>query len=194
MKHSVHLLLLIAFLVMSCSEDNDDTLVAETVENKVTLLKIDYLTQAFEGGKEMTFASATDFTIDANYQPPGDFGSIQLMYEELDQPIFDGTIIWMGLGERSYPENLMAPDEFTTITEAVEMPDENLFEKVMYDEFAFYPEDLSYSQLWNAINQLEIVQTYRTNAPNEPIKVFLYTPSVGVGDPADWDYYLILKN
>lgn len=194
MKHSVYFLLLIVFLVMSCSEDNDDTLVAENNENKVALLKIDYLTHAFEGGKELTFQSATDFTIAANYQPPGDFGSVQLMYEELEQPLFEGTIIWMGLGERSYPDSIQSADGFETISTPVEMPAQSLFENVMYAEYIYYPEDLSYSDLWDAIKNLHLVQEYRVNSPSEPIKVFLYTPSVGVGNPADWDYYVFLKN
>lgn len=194
MKKLAFLFFLLTLFIFSCSEDNDDNLDSEINVNKVALLKIDFLTQTFEGGNELTFESATDFTVTSNYQPPGDFGSIKLMYDEVDEPLFDGTIVWMGLGERSYPETLLDANDFTTIPEAVEMPSESMFTNVMYDEFAFYPEDMEYSLLWDSIKHLELVQQYRQNNPDETIKIFLYTPSVGVGNPADWDYYVILKN
>ena len=203
MKKSMYACFLLVFFVLSCSEDADDTLkseihtVEETIEtddNKVAVLKIDYLTQMFEGGQELTFETSSDFSITTNYHSPGDFGSVQLIYSEVGQPIFDGTIIWMGLGERSVPETLQGSTEFETITNPVDMPSENMFELVMYDEFAYYPDDLSFISLWDAIKNLEIVQDYRLENPDATIKVFLYTPSVGVGDPADWDYYIFLKN
>lgn len=194
MKKSAILFFLLTLFILSCSEDNDDNLENEINGNKVVLLKIDFLTHTFEGGNELTFESASDFTITTNYQPPGDFGSIKLMYEEVDEPLFDGTIVWMGLGERNYPETLQGVNDFTTTPEAVEMPNESMFINVMYDENAYYDEDLDYSLLWDAIKNLKIVQNYRNSNPDETIKVFLYTPSVGLGNPADWDYYIILKN
>lgn len=194
MKKSAILFFLVTLFIFSCSDDNDDNLESEINGNNVVLLKIDYLTHSFEGGKELTFESATDFTITANYQPPGDFGSIKLMYDEVDEPLFEGTIVWMGLGERNYPETMHNADDFPIIPEAVDMPNVSMFTNIMYDENAYYDEDLDYSLLWDAIKNLEIVRNYRNSNPNETIKVFLYTPSVGIGNPADWDYYLILKN
>ncbi len=194
MKKLLLLMLFTALSILSCSEDNDDNLIAENNTNKVALLKVDFLTNAFEGGKELTFESSSSFTIETSYQAPGDFGSVQLMYDELDQPLFDGTIIWMGLGERLYPESLQNVGDFETISEPVEMPSEAMFENVMYSEFAYYPDDLDYSLLWDSIKNLKIVEDYTSNNPNAMIKVFLYTPSVGIGNPADWDYYLILKS
>ncbi len=194
MKNSLYLILLIALFTFSCSEDNDDNLVSENNDNNVALLKVDFLTHTFEGGQELTFESTTDFNIVSNYQAPGDFGSIELVYNELEQPLFKGTIIWMGLGERSLPESLQGIDNFETLSEPVEMPSVSMFANVMYDEFAFYPEDLDYSLLWDSIKNLKIVQQYRQYNPNETIKIFLYTPSVGIGNPEEWDYYIILKN
>lgn len=185
---------MITTLFLSCFEDNDDDGMLGNVDNKVVLLKVDYQTHTFEGGKELAFGQSAGFTIASEYEAPGDFGSIELIYEELGQTLFEGTIVWMGLGERSYPESLLAVDDFVTVPEAVEMPSQTLFENVMYDEFAFYPEDLDYASLWEAIDNLQIVQTYRASNPDGTVSIFLYTPSVGAGDPADWDYYVILKN
>jgi len=193
MKISLSFILFFSVMLLSCSDD-DTTNQLEPTSNKVALLKIDYLTQTFEGGKELTFDASTDFNISYNYYAPGDFGSVELMYEELDETLFDGTIIWMGLGARSYPTSLMSAEDFQTVNEPLAMPSNDMFENVMYSEYAYYPEDLDYSTLWNSIADLSIVEEYRSSNPNATINVFLYTPSVGAGDPADWDYYVILKN
>src|SRR5690606_5807004 len=137
---------------------------------------------------------STSFTITTTYNPPGDFGDVQLYYSELNEKIFDGTIHWMGLGEMTYPTEIDAPNTFITIDEELALPSTSEFDKVMYDEFAYYPETIEYENIWNSINNLEIVSSYRNSNPNGNIHLFLYTPSVGLGDPADWDWYIFVKN
>lgn len=193
MKKQIYGLFLVALFVCSCLEDSTPSENQNTT-NKVALLKVDYLTHTFEGGKELAFTPESDFTLETHYQPPGDFGSIQLRYAEVNQPLFDGTIVWMGLGQRSYPETLLEPNAFVTISTPIDMPDQSRFENVMYDEYAYYDEDLDYASLWHAIKHLRVVQDYFASNPNQNIDVFLYTPSVGVGNPEEWDYYILLKN
>ncbi len=178
---------------ISCS-DNDVNIEEESTENEIVILKVDYLTHTFEGGKGVNYPDANNFTITSNYNPPGDFGDIQLYYDEVDELLFDGTIIWMGLGERSVPSNLMEADNFSITDMPNPLPDSTLFEKVMYDQYAFYPSPTDYEGLWEAIDQLEIVYTIRNENPNGTIHLFLYTPSVGVGNPADWDWYVFMQN
>lgn len=191
MKKGILYLLLIV-IIFSCDK-NDETEIQETTNN-VLLLKIDFLTNNFEGGKQLEFSSDSNFTISSTYQAPGDFGSVQLFYEELNEKIFDGTIIWMGLGERSYPETIELPNTFSILTDSLPLPDSSMFKNIMYSEYAYYPDTIEYSNIWNSINNLEIVSNYRNSNPNEKINLFLYTPSVGMGDPADWDWYIFLKN
>ena len=119
---------------------------------------------------------------------------MQLYYDELDEKIFDGTIIWMGKGEMSFPEQLNSPNTFATLTTPIQQPDDSSIELVQYHEFSYYPENIYYTSIWNAIDNLKIVKSYRTSNPNAKINLFLYTPSVGIGDPADWDWYIYLKN
>lgn len=202
MKKSILLFGLCAALFASCSEDDSTPLnnppdeIAS--ENKVLLLKVDLLTGTFEGGKELVFPEADGFTITSEYVSPGDFGSLKLMYEEVDQPIFDGTITWMGLGERSYPETLAAAETFTEIEEAVEMPSLSQFEYVDYVQEGegdiMDPEWANLQSVWDAIDNLQQVKAYRESNPNAKINLFVYTPSVGIGDPADWDWYIMIKN
>jgi hypothetical protein len=184
--------ILLAIFIASCNNDDDATNQNEV--NKVVLLKVDFLTNEFEGGKELEFQTAENFTITSNYVSPGDFGGIQLFYSELDQKIFQGTIIWSGSGTRSYPENMDLPNDFATINENLELPNADVFEPVMYEEFAYYPEPIDYAGIWNSIRNLEVVKNYRDSNPQGKINLFLYTPSVGLGSAAEMDWYIYIKN
>jgi hypothetical protein len=178
-------------LAFGCAED--DATPGNIAQNKVVLLQVDYLTNAFEGGKELIFSDAEDFNITYNYNAPGDFGDITLTYDEVNQPLFAGTIIWMGSGVRSFPESIDAAAAFPALQSAVAMPDAEDFEIVNYTGYP-YPENITLQPLWEAIDNLQIVKDYRTANPSAKVHVFLYTPSVGEGNPAEWDYYIVLKN
>lgn len=193
------LLMGLCLSVMACSDDNGDPVNDENPQagNKVVMLKVDLMTSAFEGGKELTFEEASTFTISHQYNLPGDFGSIQLKYDELDAPLFDGGIHWMGLGEISYPESMDSASSFETMDVGIPLPDESLREVVVYNEFMpndEWPYAPDYEVLWNAVDNLEIVKEYREANPDSKVHFFLYTPSVGVGNPAEWDWFIILKN
>ncbi|MCO6147184.1 hypothetical protein [Flavobacterium sp. NRK1] len=183
--------------LMACSEESSAPVDNSPTENKVLMLKVDLLTSEFEGGKELTFDDASTFTIAAEYDAPGDFGGIKLKYEELNAPLFEGTVHWMGLGEISYPE-INPAQSFNTIENAVSLPNESLLKIVEYLPFATpldeWPYAPDYATLWHAVDNLEIVKEYRENNPNAKVNFFLYTPSVGVGNPAGWDWFIILKN
>lgn len=164
--------------------------------NKVLMLKVDLLTNAFEGGKELSFEEADTFTILPEYVSPGDFGSIKLKYEETDETIFDGTIVWDGLGQMSYPEVLDAPNSFAVMDDETAMPAESAFQHVEYGEgeigFPFLTID--HEAIWDSIDHLQLVEDYRASNPNAKVNIFLYAPSVGFGNPEEWDWFVILKN
>lgn len=194
MKTKIYIILLSLF-AMSCSEDSETTNNNDPQQNKVLMLQVDFTTNTFEGGKEYTYdTSTTDFTISSEYHAPGDFGNIALYYDELGEMLFDGSIIWMGLGSRSYPQDLTEPSAFAYNSTPEALPSVDEFEKIMYNEFAYYPETIDYDLIWNAIDDLQIVSDFRNSNPNSDIQLLLYTPSVGVGDPIDWDWIVFLKN
>lgn len=188
MKKGILFVLLIG-MFFSCGKKE----INEATDN-VVLLKVDFLTSVFEGGKELIFPRTSNFTISSSYQAPGDFGDVQLYYDEINEKLFDGTIIWMGLGERSYPEPIDLPTTFSVLNDSLPLPDISIFENIIYAENAYYPDIIEYQDIWNSINNLEIVSNYRKSNPTDKINLFLYTPSVGIGDPADWDWYIILNN
>ena len=114
MKRSISLFVIVLSLLLSCSKDNDlKKIQNDQKANKVLMLKVDYTSNTFEGGKELTFTKpTTTFTISNQYKAPGDFGSIKLIYQELNEILFDGTIHWMGLGQMNFPESLQPSVEF----------------------------------------------------------------------------------
>ena len=183
--------------MMACSEDSTAPVDTPAAENKVLLLKVDLLTSAFEGGKELTFDAADSFTISHEYHAPGDFGSIKLKYHELNAPLFEGGIHWMGLGEMSYPQ-IDPPSAFSSSEILVMMPNENQREIIQYTEYPMpydeWPYTPDYAAIWDAVDNLHLVSEYRAANPGSKVYFFLYTPSVGSGDPADWDWFVILKN
>ena len=200
MKKTI-LLFGLSMMLFSCAEDDAATVAAPNPEavtgNKVLLLKVDALTNAFEGGKELEYPEADGFTIDYDYLSPSDFGGIRLSYSEVNLPIFDGTIHWMGLGQRNYPESLDGADAFVTVEEPAALPASTDFEFGEYVEEAegFVGEEMADVQsLWNSIDNLAQVKAYRQSNPGAKIHLFLYTPSVGVGNPTEWDWYVIIKN
>lgn len=192
----------VAALAISCSSDAAAPVdqpvavnpVTEPAENKVMLLKVNFQDYAFEGGVELTFPEADTFTISSDYAAPGDFGSIILNYAETGQPLFMGEIVWAGLGHMIYPCAMNTPDMFEPASQAIPMPAVSNFVTVDYDEFAIYPDVIDYQSIWSAVDDLALVKQYREQNPNADVHLFLYTPSVGVGDPAEWDWYVILKN
>ncbi|MBP1644673.1 MAG: hypothetical protein H6Q16_248 [Bacteroidetes bacterium] len=158
--------------------------------SKILMLKVDYLTNHFEGGKELLFSQTSEnFTIRTEYSPPGDFGNIKLIYEELDEVIFDGDIIWMGLGHINYPQNILPASDFDHVLTCDYYIPRGGFENV------FNPQntDYDYSPIWSSVQGLVKVRDYLRSNPDATVKLFLYTPSVGVGNPEDWDWILFLK-
>lgn len=179
------------FLFISCSSvDNfsNDSIAS----NKVLLLKVDYLTHTFECGKETTFSTLTpSFTISTLYEEPMDFGNITLKYQELNEILFSGDIVWNGNGHILFPENInmYSANYFETVnTNDIVYPIgiENIFNP--------YNQNYNYSPIWLAIQNLTKVREYLLSNPNTTVKLFLYTPSIGIGNPANYDWIIILKN
>ncbi len=177
-------------LCASCSKKND-TGITGASDNKVLMLKVDYLTNTFEGGTETVFPNTTSgFTLSTIYKAPGDFGYIKIRYKELDTLLFDGDIIWAGLGRMHFPQNILPADQFEKVTTTDYVNPGAGFENI------FNPGNLTidYAPVWSSVQGLVKVREYLKTNPNATIKLFLYTPSVGAGNPADADWIVFIKN
>lgn len=191
MKTTILTFIVISLALLSCIKDNGETITPTTYPNKVLVLKVDYNTNQFEGGKELSFVDTTsNMTVTYQYVSPSDFGSIKMIYQELNEILFDGTIVWSGLGQMNYPKNLLNANQFDTVmTEDFVTPMAG-FENVFNPRSATY----NYNLIWASVQKLVMVRQYLNSNPNATVKIFLYTPSVGLGNPAQWDWIIFVKN
>ncbi|MFY7957334.1 MAG: hypothetical protein ACOVNT_04420 [Flavobacterium macrobrachii] len=181
----------IILTLISCSQDNDETITPTTNPNNVLVLKVDYNTNQFEGGKELSFTNtASNMTVTNQYVPPADFGSIKLKYQEINETLFDGTIVWAGLGQMNYPQNLLNANQFDRVMTTDYVTPSAGFENVFNPDNSTY----NYNTIWTSVQSLVKVRQYLISNPNATVKIFLYTPSVGIGNPAEWDWIIIMKN
>ena len=191
MKKLLFILFIFVSLFSSCSEENTPIEATSNEPNKVLLLKVDYLTNTFQGGKETTYSENSNaFTISHQIVAPVDFGNIKLKYDEINQIIFDGNIVWMGLGQILYPQNMLTANQFQTVLTADVVFPSTSFNHILPQS------NLSnnYNQVWMAVQNLVKVRQYLTSNPNGVVHLYLYTPSVGVGNPADWKWIILMKN
>ncbi|MDI9312307.1 MAG: hypothetical protein QM535_19010 [Limnohabitans sp.] len=194
MKTKILALTAFIYTLISCTKNEENPKPSTTPlrnSNNVLVLKVDYSTNEFEGGKELTFATtSSSMTLTNQYVAPADFGSIKLKYQELNETVFDGTIIWMGLGQISYPQNLLSANQFDRVTTTDAVAPGAGFENVFNPNNTAY----NYNSIWNSVQSLTKVRQYLNSNPNATVKIFLYTPNVGIGNPTEWDWFIFMKN
>ena len=191
MKSNFLIILSLVFTLFSCSREEDEMIAPDVNPNNVLVLKVDYNTNAFEGGKELFFTETTStMTVSNQYVQPADFGSLQLIYTELNETIFDGTIVWNGLGQMNFPQNMLPANQFEHVLTADYVLPASGFENVFNPNNASY----NYESVWTSVQGLVKVRQYLQSNPTATVKLFLYTPSVGFGNPEEWDWIVIMKN
>jgi hypothetical protein len=157
------------------------------------MLKVDYLSQRFEGGKVFSFPSNntpnSTIPLTITYKPPSDFGNITFQYTPTGDTVFDGGIVWMGRGDLKYPVFDPA-SSFSTELTSKPAPTSSEVQSIVPDQFSAPYHDTTIAQAWTGIAHLTLTRDMIANGASKGL--FLYTPSVGSGDPADWDYIWML--
>ena len=165
----------------------------------VLMLTTDFTTNIFESGYEFIFDKpAETFTISPLYQSPGDFGGIELYFSEIDKLLFSGTIFWMGNGSVQYPkpEKWLSAEDFDKTVYLNYVSPKNGFEEVLkddYDEGYFkYLNETEIEAIWGAVQPLVKAREYIEKNPEQKVKMYLYTPTVGDTDwtVAKWVIFL----
>ena len=185
----ISFLIFTAFLVVSCSNEQPEP----QHNTNILMLKVDFLTNTFEGGYEFNFKNAPDeFTLSVDYQPAADLGYIKLYYDEIDELLFNGTMVWRGgCGQIDYPANLLPASAFDVVSPVRgDGVASDGFEKILAENNLT---DATCDAVWANIKDLSKVVDYLHENPGQKIRIFLYTPSVGRGNPADWDWILFLE-
>lgn len=178
-------------LLIGCTDDDTYVYYVHRHHNSVVLLQVNYTDYEFEGGTELflhsEFNDSDTLPIRVDYVPPGDFGNLGLFYEPKNEPIFKGTIVWDGVGKRMYPHNLYRSEKFLMLEDPIDIPDRDDFQIIFPEEGVDYPLD----SIWNSISHLAIVSRYLESG--KKVGVFRYTRSVGMGDPDEWDWYVVMN-
>jgi hypothetical protein len=162
----------------------------------VAVLQIDYLTYQFEGGVIRRYRLCA--ACDADSLPLAfvekynvDDASYRFSYTETSDTVFYGTSIWMGLGERLVPRELLAPDSFVVVTGSLRAPESLHYYPgwVVSEGFVSRADSA-----WAAAQRLDITQEFARRKYR--VGVFLFPRSVGGIDwrYADWIVLLYAGN
>ncbi len=158
------------------------------------VLALDYLTYEFEEGALNYYPACNgcdndSLPFDVVFNTPADFGDIAFRYTETGDSLLFGTIIWMGTGELTQPDNFLPAGGFGELSAAAGEP-------VRKEYFNIYPPlnsaefDARADTAWANVNRLDI--TWDFAMKDYRVGFYLYAPRVGVFDPgaAQWIVFL----
>ncbi|MDL2277216.1 hypothetical protein LJC57_01360 [Parabacteroides sp. OttesenSCG-928-G07] len=177
------------FLLFGCDDDDKpEIVICPPVGSYVFTFAVDYTTNDFLGGYVIDLPQETDFLKFAcTYKSPGDFGSVSWYDETTETELFSGTIIWMGKGKRTFPEEIDSPSSFIKRDTKTAMPE---FVLLQHDEYGTNYENIDYEAIWKPLEYLQNVSWLQSSSP---AYLYLYRPSVGLGDPKDWYWLVFLE-
>lgn len=174
----------------------------------VMQFKVDYLSHQLEGYHIDTIrgyrnsSSAIPFRM--QYCAPGDFGSVKLFYGPTGDTLFSGGIVWMGCGSIEHPAAYNT--DFTVMYNMPPYPGQEAFYMVggpvstFADLCHYFENDISTDRLclllWEAVSSSNVYQDWTVPAYQMQMPrfgIYFYQPSVGDGNPVDWDYILFLE-
>lgn len=161
------------------------------LQKHILISKVDYLTFRYKGFYALNVTdklnSGREIPFVADYQSPGDFGYIKLFYRNTNNLLMDGTIIWSGCGELNFPESFRAGQRLSNV-----LPYPGQSRIAFINEEGHYTtvsDDTELQRIWHTLSLQKEFRHYFGNT-SKKVAVYLYTPSVGVGNPAD-AYYLV---
>lgn len=165
-------------------QDND-------LHKHILISKIDYLTFRNRGFYALNVSNKLEEGIEipfvADYRIPGDFGYIKLYYRNTDNLLLDGTIIWSGCGKLSFPEHFRAG---YPLEKGLPFPGLDRIGFINNNgEYTSTTDETELRNIWQTLSKQKEFQHYFDNSAKK-VAVYLYTPSVGMGNPYDF-YYLV---
>ena len=157
----------------------------------ILISKVDYLTFQHKGFYALNVSGQTNnedlIPIISEYMPASDFGSIKLYYRNQTNLLLDGTIVWNGCGELSFPESFRAG---LPLKEAMPFPGMEHFARLSEDgKYIETANEEEMKHIWQSVSCQKEFQHYYGNS-NKKVAVYLYAPSVGLFDP-NAAYYLV---
>ena len=161
------------------------------LQKHILISKVDYLTFKYKGFYALNVTnklnSGNEIPFLSQYQSPSDFGYIKLFYRNTNNLLMDGDIIWAGCGHLNFPNNFRAG---LPMDNGLPYPGQSRISFINdggHYETVTDESELQY--IWQSVSQQKEFQHYYGNS-SKKVAVYLYTPSVGIGNPAD-AYYLV---
>ncbi len=193
-KLNIFLAALLLLVGLNACDDNIDDgsglIICPEGVQMVQAFAVDYTTNKFLGGYDVILPGNHDdlFELVSDFNPPGDFGNITWYDKATEKKVFAGTIIWMGKGEQTFPEKLNPASSFVKLQIKTKMPELiPIYNQKEYEE----SEPIDYNPIWSSISSLQSV-SWLTEDSN-PVYIYLYAPSVGIGDPKDWYWIIFMR-
>jgi hypothetical protein len=160
----------------------------------LAVLVTDYLTYEFQSGALNYYprcngCDADSLPFQVYFDPPGDFGSVTFTYTETGDTLLFGTIIWLGRGALTHPDNFLSSDEFGEEEEAAGDPDdwEYFDQQSFLDKGAFAARA---DTAWAHVKRLDIARDFAGGEYR--VGFYLYAPAVGPLVPAEARWIIFL--
>jgi hypothetical protein len=160
----------------------------------LAVLVANYVTYEFDSGALNYYqqcngcdADSLPFLVDID--PPGDFGSVAFTYTETGDTLLFGTIIWLGRGALTHPDNFLPSIEFGEEDGAADGPAvrEYFDQRSFLDEAEFKARA---DTAWAFVKRLDIVWDFA--AQDYRAGFYLYAPAVGPLVPAEARWIIFL--
>ena len=161
------------------------------LQKHILISKVDYLTFRYKGFYALNVTNklntGNEIPFVADYRSPGDFGYIKLYYRNTNNLLMDGTIIWAGCGALNFPDSFRAGHRLAS---GMPYPGQGRIAFINNEgHYTAVTDEYELQRIWQTLSHQQEFRHYYTHS-SKRVAVYLYTPSVGVGNPAD-AYYLV---
>ena len=161
------------------------------LKKDILISKVDYLTFQYKGFYALNVSGKIKdgelIPVVSEYQSPGDFGFIKLYYNNTDNMLLNGTIVWNGCGALTFPESFRAG---LPVSEGIPYPGIEHFARLNEDgTYIETNNEWEMQHIWQSVSYQKEFQHYFGNSTKK-VAVYLYAPEEGLFNPYS-AYYLV---
>ena len=161
-------------------EFTESDLESADLQKNILISKVDYLTFRPKGFYAMNVqnpvSTGNEIPFVAQYQAPGDFGWFKLFYQNTDNLLAHGSIIWMGCGQLEFPESFRAGQKLDS---GLPYPGQSRI--AFINDGGQYctvnsAREVDLQRIWQTLSKQEEFQHYYGNS-HKKVAVYLYPPA-----------------
>lgn len=198
--------LLVSFSTLFCQNafsqlPKTDTIIKEDSMN-LAILIVDFMTYQFESAnisyylKCNNYCDADSLPFSMYFDSWWDYAHVYFHYKYDSSLLFQGSIIWMGFGNISYPTNFIPSQNFQYLTNSVSLPaNAEYYNTTIAGNYCTWAEYMQRAQIaWHSIDSLELTNIFAEKQFR--VGLYGYSRTEGVFNPynADWIIFLYRGN